>query len=121
MEFTNDKAIFLQIADIIMDSILDRTLEADSRVPSVREYAGQLEVNVNTVVRSYEWLAQRNIIYQKRGMGFYVSEGARNKVMAIRREQFFNTQLPHLFQTMQKLGISMEEIMEAKQKSNHRA
>ena len=67
MQFDPNKAIYLQIADRIMDRIMDGTFAADQRVPSVRELAAEVEVNPNTVVRSYEWLEQRGIIFNKRG------------------------------------------------------
>lgn len=111
MEFTGNKAIYLQIAELLMDNILSGALAEGERMPSVREYAGEVEVNVNTVVRSFDWLAQREVIFQRRGLGFFVSEGAQDKVTALRRTEFFSEQLPQLFQSMQALGIGIDEIV----------
>lgn len=69
----NNKAIYLQIVDRICDDIMTGKYDADSRLPSVREYAVAAEVNANTVMRSYERLAARELIYNKRGIGFFVS------------------------------------------------
>lgn len=110
MEFTGNKAIYLQIAEILMDEILGGTLAEGERMPSVRDYAGRVEVNVNTVVRSFDWLAQREIIFQRRGLGFFVGEGAAERILAVRKAEFFDQELPRMFQTMQTLGITMDEV-----------
>ena len=63
MTFTNDKAIYIQMADRLCDEILSGTYKDDDRIPSVREYAVLLEVNTNTAVKAYEQLAREEIIY----------------------------------------------------------
>ena len=68
MTFTNDKAIYLQMADRLCDEILAGTYQEDDRIPSVREYAVLLQVNTNTAVKAYDELARANVIYNKRGM-----------------------------------------------------
>ncbi len=73
MQFDPNKAIYLQIADHIMNRIMDGTFSTDQRVPSVRELAAEMEVNPNTTVRSYEWLEQRGIIFNRRGCGYFVA------------------------------------------------
>ncbi len=93
-----------------MDEILGGTLAEGERMPSVRDYAGRVEVNVNTVVRSFDWLAQREIIFQRRGLGFFVGEGAAERILAVRKAEFFDHELPRMFQTMQTLGITMDEV-----------
>ena len=67
MKFKESKSIYLQIADRIMDEILRMVYPEEGRVPSVREYAAMVEVNANTVVRSYDYLQGQEIIYNKRG------------------------------------------------------
>jgi len=112
MEFRSNKAIYLQIVEMLMDEILAGTLAEGERMPSVREYAGRVEVNVNTVVRSFDWLAQREVIFQQRGLGYFVSEGAAARILAVRREDFFENELPRMFETMQKLGVSIDDVKE---------
>ncbi len=111
MDFKDNKPIYLQIADIICNDILSGKHPEGGRLPSVRDYAVQMEVNVNTVVRSFDWLSQQEIIFQKRGLGFFVSEGGCNIILSLRRDDFFHQQLPELFQAMQTLGISLDEIV----------
>ncbi len=104
--------IFMQIANRICDEIIAGKYLVDERIPSVREYCLLVEVNVNTVVRSYEYLQREGILYTKRGLGFFVSLDAAEKIIAIRHKQFIDEDLPHLFHEMKLLGISVEEVME---------
>ena len=94
MNFTSDKPIFLQMADRLCDEILAGTYKDDDRIPSVREYAVLLEVNTNTAVKAYDELARANIIYNKRGLGYFVTPGARDEILATRRKTFLDKQLP---------------------------
>ena len=77
MTFSNDKAIYIQMADRLCDDILAGVYTDDERIPSVREYAVKLEVNTNTAVKAYDYLARDGIIYNKRGLGYFVTAGAR--------------------------------------------
>lgn len=99
------------MADRLCDDILAGTYCDDARIPSVREYATLLQVNTNTAVKAYEELSRNEIIYQRRGMGYFVCSGARNAILQQRREQFFSRTLPELRKTMDLLGITFEEIM----------
>lgn len=110
MTFTNEKAIFLQMADRLCDEILAGTYRADDRIPSVREYAVMLGVNTNTAVKTYELLAREGVIYNKRGMGYYVSPDARQQILERRRAEFREQTLPELFRQMRLLDIDIAEI-----------
>jgi DNA-binding transcriptional regulator YhcF (GntR family) len=115
MKFKDHKPIFLQIAEHICDEILQGHYPEGERLPSVREYAAEVEVNVNTVVRSYDWLSQKDIIFNKRGMGYFVNERASDNIRQSLREDFFRETLPELALQMQKLNISVEEVKNALQ------
>ena len=82
MNFKDNKAIYLQIADRIGDQILAGILTPDGKVPSVRELAAEIEVNANTVARTYDHLQHSGIIYTKRGLGYFVSPDAQEKIVA---------------------------------------
>jgi len=110
MTFTNDKAIYLQMADRLCDEILAGRYKEDDRIPSVREYAVMLEVNANTAVKAYDELARANIIYNKRGLGYFVSPGAKEQILDERRRDFMDNKLPELFRQMRLLGIKKVEI-----------
>lgn len=109
----NNKAIYLQIADRISDEILNGTYDIESRIPSVREYAASVEVNANTVVRSYERLTAKGLIYQKRGIGFFVAPDARDKILKERSEDLISRQLPPLFKTLKAVGITPDQLKQA--------
>ena len=113
MIFTNDKAIYIQMADRLCDEILSGVYKDDDRIPSVREYAVLLEVNTNTAVKAYEQLAREEIIYNKRGLGYFVTPGAKKQIMKARKQEFMKERLPELFRQMQLLGITLEDVKSA--------
>lgn len=110
MIFTNDKAIFIQMADRLCDEILAGKYKDDDRIPSVREYAVMLEVNANTAVKAYDELSRANIIYNKRGLGYFVTPGAKKQILNERKQEFMKERLPELFRQMQLLGITLEDV-----------
>ncbi len=110
MNFKENKAIYLQIAESICDEILLGTYAEEERIPSVREYASTMEVNSNTVMRSYDWLQQQEIIFTKRGLGYFVCAGAKEKIEKMRKREFMKNDLPELFRKMDTLGITIDEI-----------
>lgn len=109
----NNKAIYLQIADRIADEIMSGRYGPESRIPSVREYAASVEVNVNTVMRSYERLTAKGLIYQKRGIGFFVTADACIKIMEERSDELMTKQLPPLFNRMKAIGITPDQLRKA--------
>ena len=112
MDFNENKAIYLQIADILCEQILDGEWPPQEKIPSVREMGITLQVNPNTVLRTYDFLQQKNIIFNKRGLGYFVEEDAVKKILEIRRDNFLKNTLPNFFKTISLLRILPEEIME---------
>lgn len=86
MIFSNDKAIYIQMADRLCDEILAGKYADDDRIPSVREYAVMLQVNTNTAVKAYDQLARDGIIYNKRGLGYFVTPGAAREIKKSRKK-----------------------------------
>ena len=113
MIFTNDKAIYIQMADRLCDEILAGKYKDDDRIPSVREYAVMLEVNANTAVKAYDELSRANIIYNKRGLGYFVTPGAKKQILKERKQEFMKERLPELFRQMQLLDITINDVAEA--------
>lgn len=111
MIFNNDKAIYIQIADRLCDEILMGKYLDDRRVPGVRDYSVLLEVNPNTVVKSYEQLETAEIIYKKRGLGYFVTPGAAEKIRAERRKDFLQNRLPEMFNDMRMLNIEIDDVV----------
>ncbi len=110
MIFKEGKPIYAQIADRIEDDILNGKYQEEARIPSVREFAALMEVNANTTMRAYEMLQNRNIIYMKRGIGYFVSTGARELVLDNRKNVFIGEDLNSFFHEIYTLGIPIEEI-----------
>lgn len=112
MEFTGNKAIYLQIVDFVFENILNSKYPPGERILSVREFAVEIQVNPNTVMRSYQYLQDENVIYNKRGIGFFVADNAVELVMELKRKEFINSDLPAVFKTMKLLNISFKELKE---------
>ncbi len=110
MEFNNNQAIYLQIAEMICERILLDQFREDERIPSVREMAVQLEVNPNTVMHTFEFLQAKEIITNKRGIGYFVSVDGKEKAAVFRKNEFLMNVLPQLFKTADLLHISWEEL-----------
>ncbi len=106
----NSKAIYLQIADRICDDILAGELRVDDRLPSVREYAALVQVNPNTMMRTYDHLSQQEIIFNRRGIGFFVAPGAPERVREARTRDLMQDELLPLFNRLRLLGISPETL-----------
>ncbi len=110
MRFDTEKAIYLQIADHVMEKILKEEWLAEQKILSVRDLGGELEVNPNTVMRAYDLLQQQEIIYNKRGLGFFIAKDAKKKVARMKKKHFIDVELPQFFSTLDLLDISMEEV-----------
>lgn len=111
MIFTNDKAIYLQMADRLCDEILAGKYGDDDRIPSIREYAVLLQVNTNTAVKAYDELSRSEIIYNKRGLGYFVSPGAKQRILDVRRKEFMEQTIPELYRRMQLLDLKIDNIV----------
>ena len=110
MQFRESQAIYLQIADYVCEKILLKEWKPDERVPSVRELAIQLEVNPNTVMRTFEFLQQQEIIYNQRGIGYFVATTAYKNALQYRKTEFSEKDLPSIFRNMYLLGMELEEL-----------
>ena len=112
MEFDNNKAIYIQIADNICERILKGEFAQGDRIPSVREWGAIIGVNPNTVARSYELLTERGAIYNRRGIGYFVTSDASEKILDIDRKHFLEEELPAILQRASLLGINLKEYIE---------
>lgn len=112
MEFNNQQAIYLQIAEMICEQILLKKYVEEERIPSVREMAVQLEVNPNTVMRTYDFLQTNGMITNKRGIGYFVATGGLEKATSYRKTAFLEEELPRIFKTAALLQIRFEELLE---------
>lgn len=112
MNFRDGQPIYLQIAERLMDEILAGQYSADERVPGVRDYSALLQVNVNTTVKAFDVLVQKGILYNKRGLGSFVSPDAIQIISDLRQDDLLNQLLPDLAHQMQHLGIPISKVVE---------
>jgi DNA-binding transcriptional regulator YhcF (GntR family) len=110
MDFRDKQAIYLQIGEYVLEQILLGEMPLGGKMPSIRELAVQIEVNPNTVQRTYDFLQQKEIISTKRGIGYFVNEDARTKIIEFRKEQFIENELPNVFRNVHLLGLDFDEL-----------
>src|SRR5260221_13352090 len=107
MQFRESQAIYLQIADYVCEKILLKEWPPGERIPSVRELAVQLEVNPNTVIRTYEFLQKQAIVFTKRGIGFLVANDAIVQATRYRKASFTEKDLPKVSRSFFFLGMEL--------------
>ena len=91
--------------------ILNDKFKVGEKIMSVREMAIEVGVNPNTVMRSYELLQNKNIIINQRGIGFNVSENAKEIILEEQKKQFIEEELPEIIKKIKMFGISIEEVL----------
>ena len=112
MEYSEHKPIYLQNVDLMQEKILREEWREEERIPSVREMGAMVGVNPNTIVRSYQLLESQEVIYNKRGLGYFVKEGAVARIKENVKNEFIANELPQFKAKAQMLGITKEELVE---------
>ncbi|MCR4680694.1 MAG: GntR family transcriptional regulator [Bacteroidales bacterium] len=111
MDFNNTQTIWMQIVDWVFEQILTSAWKPGDKAKSVRELAVTFEVNPNTVMRSYDYLQNNDIFINKRGIGFFVTENAVEKIKEIRKKRFMEEEVPVFLKNMKLLDIDINEII----------
>lgn len=111
MDFANKQPIYMQIAEYFCENILKKEWKENEKIPSVREIAVEVEVNPNTAIRAYTFLQDQGIIYNKRGIGYFVAEDGYEKALQMRKEEFIQKDLPSLFKTMELLTLKLDDLI----------
>ena len=112
-EFKEGLTIYKQIALNLENEILEGELAAGERLPSLRESAVDMEVNINTIMRGYNLLEEEGILEKERGLGFFVTKEASDIVRRKRRESFYEETVPNLYKTLRRLDISFEDLVQS--------
>jgi DNA-binding transcriptional regulator YhcF (GntR family) len=110
MGLKDNQPIYLQLADSLMDEILAGRYGVDERVPSVRDCAAREQVNANTAVRAYEYLENAGVIYNRRGLGYFVAAEAVNIITDTRRNEFYSTEMAYFFGRLKSFGMTAEQL-----------
>ncbi len=111
-EFDTDKAIYLQIAESIEDDILQKLIEEETQVPSTNQLAVMYRINPATAAKGINALVNEGVLYKKRGIGMFVSNGAAEKIRSKRKTAFYNKYIVPLLDEASNLDISKNEITE---------
>lgn len=110
MEFKENQAIYLQIANRFFENILKKEWTAGDKIPSIRDMAVEFEVNPNTTMRTFNYLQDKGVIYNKRGVGYFLADDGFEKTIALKKEQFLDEELPMFLRTMKLLGLSLDDL-----------
>ncbi|MEP6511713.1 MAG: GntR family transcriptional regulator [Dokdonella sp.] len=112
MTWNDSTPIYRQLRDRVVAMILDGVLKPGDALPSVRQVAGDFQINPITVSKAYQELVDENLVEKRRGLGMYVNEGARDALMKSERERFLREEWPALHARLARLGLSLKQLME---------
>ena len=108
--FDDSRPIFLQLAEMLEDGIISGAFPEGGQIPSITEYSAALKINPATALKGINLLVDAGLVYKKRGVGMFVAEGAREALLAKRREGFFESQAKPAAREAKALGITLDEL-----------
>jgi GntR family transcriptional regulator len=112
-EWNDREPIYRQLRDRVVAMILDGVLKEGDPLPSVRNVAAEFRVNPLTVLKGYQQLVDEQLVEKRRGLGMFVKLDARKLLLRGEREKFLTEEWPRIYATMQRLGLSPKELLEA--------
>lgn len=110
MNFDGEKPIYLQIAEQIEDAILTEAFPEETQIPSTTEISATYRINPATALKGINRLVEEGMVYKKRGLGMFVSQGAKEKIMEKRKRDFYANFVVSLLEEAEKLGITRREL-----------
>src|SRR5690554_2831242 len=113
IQWSDSAPIYRQLKDRVIAMMLDGQLKPGDALPSVRQVAAEYQLNPITVSRAYQELADEELVEKRRGLGMYVTEGAREKLLATERERFLKEEWPQVVERIHRLGLDIERLMNA--------
>jgi GntR family transcriptional regulator len=111
-EWNDNQPIYRQLRDRVVAMILDGVLKEGDSLPSVRTVAAEYRVNHLTVLKGYQQLVDEQLVESKRGLGMFINAGARNLLLRGERQKFLAEEWPRVYETIQRLGLKAEELLE---------
>lgn len=111
LDLSSDKSIYVQIAEAIENEILLENLKEEDQAPSTNQFAKVYQINPATALKGMNMLVEEEILYKKRGLGMFVAEGARKKILKKRQSTFFKEILPDIMLEAKRLEITTDEII----------
>ncbi|MFZ5662423.1 MAG: GntR family transcriptional regulator [Pseudomonadota bacterium] len=116
IEWSDAAPIYRQLKERVVAMLLDGVLKPGDALPSVRQVAAEYRLNPITVSRAYQELADEALVEKRRGLGMYVTEGATEKLLMRERERFLREEWPQVLERIQRLRLSLEELMRDRRK-----
>jgi GntR family transcriptional regulator len=110
-EWSDNQPIYRQLRERVIAMILDGLLKEGDPLPSVRTVAAEYRVNPLTVLKAYQELAEEQLVEKRRGLGMFITPGARDLLLKGERQKFLSEQWPRIHATIQRLGLSAEELL----------
>ena len=110
-EWNDNQPIYRQLRDRVVAMILDGVLKEGDPLPSVRTVAADYRLNPLTVLKSYQELADEELVEKRRGLGMFVKSGARTLLLRGERQKFLDEEWPRIYETIQRLGLTAEELL----------
>ena len=111
-EWNDTQPIYRQLRDLVVEMILDRVLSEGDPLPSGRHVSAEYRVNPLTVLKSFQQLVDEDLVEKKRGRGMFVKAGARKLLLKAERQRFLTEQWPKVYATIQRLGLTAQELLE---------
>ena len=112
-DWNNNAPIYRQLKDRIVAMLLDGLLKPGDALPSVRQIAADFQLNPITVSRAYQELADEALVEKRRGLGMYMTDGAREKLLASERERFLKEEWPAMLERIARLGLDVDQLLRA--------
>ena len=116
-EWKDDQPIYRQLRDRVVVMILDGVLKEGDPLPSVRTVAAEYRLNPLTVLKGYQELVNEGLVETKRGRGMFINDGARALLLDGERQRFLGEEWPRILDTIQRLGLNADELLDGKSKS----
>ncbi|MFT3805503.1 GntR family transcriptional regulator [Arenimonas sp.] len=111
--WSDNAPIYRQLKERVVEMMLDGVLKPGDALPSVRQIAADYQLNPITVSRAYQELADEALVEKRRGLGMYVTDGARDKLLSSERERFLKEEWPAMLERIRRLGLNLEQLLQA--------
>ena len=111
-KWSDDLPIYRQLRDRVVDMILEGALKDGDALPSVRNVAAEYRLNPLTVLKGYQELVDEGLVEKKRGLGMYVTDGARKQLLKDERQRFIETEWPRIAATIERLGLDVQSLQD---------
>lgn len=111
VHWDDTQPIYIQLRDKVLNMILEGAISEGEALPSVRTVSAEYQLNPITVSKAYQMLVDSELAEKRRGLGMFVTDGAKNKLLAEEREQFLTVEWPSVLARVERLGIALDDLV----------